>query len=135
MPEELPRPTVHAFIPCRDLFQDVRTGEYILVGPFDHKLAAPHFPTSHQFAIYGMLSEVRGTVFLELCLMDSEGQLIWRDPQPDLMPSEDLLQTYRLRFHYVTIPVPAPGLYDLLLLAGGHEIARYPLEFVEPASQ
>ena len=133
MPAELPRPVVHSFIPCRALFQDARTGEYTLVGPFDQKLAAPSFPTAHQFAIYGMLTEVRGTVSPELCLMNSAGESIWRLPLPPL-PNEDPLQPCRLRLHDITIPVPAPGRYDLLLMAGGQEMARYPLEFVEPAT-
>jgi hypothetical protein len=139
MTRELPKPVVHSFIPCREIFQDNRSGEYILIALMDHKVAAASFPATMPLSLYAYLSAVRGTVVPELQLRDESGAPAkdesgntWRHSFPGPLPNEDPLQPCRVRLSGLRIPMPRPGRFDLLLLVDGNEIARYPFVFVGP---
>src|SRR5437773_8195992 len=111
MSEQRPVPLVHSFVVCREVLQDYRTGEYILLDPTDG-FAVPQFPFPICFAVYGILTEVRGEIFPELRLDDSNTEMIWSYRVPEAVPCDDPLQQNRLRLHDVTIPIPRPGRYD-----------------------
>ncbi|HZW30106.1 MAG TPA: hypothetical protein VFF52_05320 [Isosphaeraceae bacterium] len=120
-------PHVNAFLVCREIFQDKLTGEYILVGP-TNGFTAPEFPCATRVAIYGDLSEVRGEYFPALRLLDPDGDPIWSDRAPRALNDVGPLGHHHFVFHGSMLPLPRPGRYDLLLMAGATEIARQGLE-------
>ncbi|MFI5457951.1 MAG: DUF6941 family protein [Isosphaerales bacterium] len=125
MPTEQPLPLVHTFVVCREIFQDNLTGEYILLGPTDG-FNVPEFPFTISFAVYVLLTEVRGDVYPEYRLNDSDGETVWSYLSPDPIPHNDPFTRHRIRVN-ASAPIPRPGRHDLLLLVHGNEIARYPL--------
>ena len=56
-------------------------------------------------------------------------------PGPMTSPDDDPLRQYRFRSRDLAIPFPRPGRYDLLMLAQGTEIARYPLLIAHAETQ
>jgi hypothetical protein len=136
MPEQSPLPMAHAFLVCRQIIQDVVTGQCVLIDP-KIEFALPHFPASVLVSIYGQLSEVRREYFPEFRLWGSDGEILWdyRAPAPMTSPDDDPLRQYRFVFRDLAIPFPRPGRYDLLMLAQGTEIARYPLRIAHAETE
>jgi hypothetical protein len=128
MPEQSPLPMMHTFLVCREITQDIVTNQCILIDP-KVEFSLPHFPASVLVSIYGQLSEMRGEYSPEFRLWGSDGEILWEylAPTPMTSPDGDPLRQYRFVFRNLAIPFPRPGRYDLLLLASGTEIARYPL--------
>jgi hypothetical protein len=118
----------HAFLVCREIIQDVVTGQCVLIDP-RVEFSLPHFPAEVLVSIYGQLSEVRGDYSPELRIWGSDGEILWnyRAPAPMTSPDNDPLRQFRFIIRDLAIPFPSPGRYDLLLMSQGTEIARYPL--------
>ena len=132
MPEQSPLPMAHAFLVCRQIIQDVVTSQCVLIDP-KIEFSLPHFPATVLVSIYGQLSEVRREYSPEFRLWGSDGEILWdyRAPAPMTSPDDDPLRQYRFVFRDLAIPFPRPGRYDLLMLAHGTEIARYPLRIAQ----
>ena len=138
MPEHSPLPMTHAFLVCREIIQDIVTGQCVLIDP-RIEFALPHFPASVRVSVYGQLSEVRRGYTPEFRLWGSDGEILWHytAPAPMTSPDDDPLRQFRFVIRDLAIPFPGPGRYDLLLLSHGTEIARYPLriEQLETAAE
>jgi hypothetical protein len=128
MHDQSPLPMTHAFLVCREIIQDVVTGQCVLIDP-RVEFSLPHFPAEVLVSIYGQLSEVRGDYSPELRIWGSDGEILWnyRAPAPMTSPDNDPLRQFRFIIRDLAIPFPSPGRYDLLLMSQGTEIARYPL--------
>jgi hypothetical protein len=138
MPSESPLPMTHAFLVCREIIQDVITNQCVLIDP-RVEFTLPEFPASVLVSIYGQLSEVRREYTPELRIWGSDGEILWdyRAPAPMTSPDDDPLRQFRFVIRDLEIPFPRPGRYDLILLAQGTEIARYPLriEHIEAGAE
>ncbi len=128
MSEQVTLPMVHAFLVCGQIIQDTVTGQYSAIN-LQIGFALPKFPALVHVAIYGQMSEVRGEYYPEFRLWGPDGEVLWdtRVPKPMTSPDDDPLRQHRFTLRDVLLPFPRPGRYDLLLLARGTEIARYPL--------
>jgi hypothetical protein len=127
MPKTAILPLVHTFVVCREIFQDARSGEYILVGPTNGFLVT-EYPCAIPVAVYGDLSDVRGEYTPALQLVDSDGEAIWSERAPRPMELVNPLGHHHFVFYDLRIRVPRPGRYDLLLMADKMEIARHGLK-------
>jgi hypothetical protein len=128
----LPPPQAQAFVVCREIRQDDQTGEFILVGPVGH-VPIPQFPASIRVSVYAHLTGGHGDYVIELQLRDAEGDAVWTWEARDPFPHPDPLVPAQLAFQAVNIEVPQAGRYDLVLLAGGDDIASQPL-LIGPAA-
>jgi hypothetical protein len=122
----LPPPQVQAFVVCREIRQDDETGEFILVGPVSH-VPIPQFPASIRVSVYAHLTGGHGDYVIELQLRDAEGDAVCQWQPADPLTHPDPLTPAQLAFRAVTIEVPQAGRYDMVLLAGGDDIASQPL--------
>ena len=122
----LPAPQAQAFVVCRQITTDPQTGEFILAGPISW-VPVEEFPATVRVSVYVHLTGGHGTYVLELQLRDADGDVVWSWRPRDPYPHPDPLTPAQLAFQAVTIEVPQAGRYDMVLVAGGDEIARQPL--------
>jgi hypothetical protein len=124
---------VPAFVVCREIFEDCRTHEFILVAPFSN-LSATAFPLVCRPSIYAHLTCGHGSYDMAMQLRDMEGNLLWEwlCPRPIRLP--DPLHQHRVTLYDARLEFPRPGRYDLVLLANGEEVARHALQIRKPPS-
>ncbi len=117
-------PNVRALLLCRELFEDNRTGEHILVGPAS-KIHAKQFPSVTAQAVYLEVTSGRGDYIPALELRDGNDRIVWGSPPWEKpFPAIDPLKIYSITFPGLMLCVPVPGRYDLVLLLNGEEAAR-----------
>jgi hypothetical protein len=114
------------FLVCRQIYQDSRTGQHILVGPvielFNHQ-----FPWVVEVAAYVQLASGHGSYRPQLELQDAEGRAVWSDSFERPFEAHNPLATFAITFH-MALPVPRPGRYELVLFANGQEVVRHALK-------
>jgi hypothetical protein len=121
-----PVPEVKSFLICREVFQDVISGEYIVVGPLVN-VVAPHFPWTAPLCFLAELTSSHGSYTPTLQLHDLEGNVVWgQELQPPLQAA-DPLKFHLVSFRQMGVRIPAPGKYDVVLLLNGREVARHVL--------
>jgi hypothetical protein len=118
-----PTPVSKSFIVCRQVFQDVVTQEYILLGP-THQIGSFTYPLVANLSIFARCTSVQGSYKLELQLQDLEGEVMWRQPFERPLESQDPIAVAILNIQNQGIYFPRPGKYDLVLLANGEEVVR-----------
>jgi hypothetical protein len=120
-----PLPLAQAFVVCRELFEDVQTHEFILIGPFSG-ISLPGYPVRFRMAAYAHLTCGHGAYEMKLELRDTHGRVTWawRLPKPSVI---DPVLPHRIALRDMLVDFPTPGQYDLVLLANDEEIARHAL--------
>lgn len=122
----LPAPQAQAFVVCREIWENHRTNDVMLVGPRSH-LQLPEFPANVQLSVYAHVTGGHGSYAMEFVLRGADGEAAWRWVPDGLLVHPDPLTPQQLLFHDLAVHVPQPGRYELALLAGGEEIGRQPL--------
>src|SRR5262245_39331107 len=122
-----PLPLAQAFVVCREIFEDCRSHEFILVGPFSG-LPLPHFPAKARLSVYAHLTGGHGVYQMALELRDSEEQVVWQWQAPTPLRHDEPLQSYRWTLYDAILEFPCPGRYDLVMLANGEDLARHVLQ-------
>jgi hypothetical protein len=127
VPRKVPLPLAQAFVVCRTVYQDRRTGEFLLVGPFNG-ITLHYFPSGFRLSLYAHLTGGHGTYDLALELRDDEDQAVWGWQLPEPIRHDDPLLPHRISLHDVVVAFPRPGRYDLVLMANGEDLAHHALE-------
>ena len=107
MARQLPQPQVQAFLTCREILDNTRTGEYVLIGPFTYVPAA-EFPINLRASLYIQFKGGHGKYELDLQMRDLEGDVSWRCQLGELNHSDPLLP-FKIAIHDAIIAVPKPG--------------------------
>ncbi len=125
MSGNLPVPQAQAFVICRRIIADGRTGDYLLLGPIS-RIALPRtsFPTQLRASVYVQISSGHGHYELSMTLHDAEGELVWSWVPPGGVDHSNPLSSHQCAFYDLLLPLPHPGKFDLTLHASGQEIAR-----------
>jgi hypothetical protein len=118
---------MHAFLPCREIFEDTRTREYILVGPFSH-VPADAFPLHLRTSFYILLGGGHGRYSTDFCLRDFDGEVVWRWEAGEFQHANPLLP-FEIVMYDVIIDVPKPGKYELVISTNGTELGNRLLYF------
>jgi len=126
MTRNLPPPQVQAFVVCREITQDDRTGEIVITGPVSH-VPITEFPATIRLAVYAHATGSHGTYRLAFELRAADGDTVWRWQPVDPLHHADSLVPMQITFDELRVNVQEPGRYDLVLLAGDDEIATQPL--------
>jgi len=120
MPVQLP--VVRAFLVCRDIVRDARSGMYSLIHICDTAFSGM-FPCGREYFVYVSLIDGRGVCIVDLKLTDIDGtNVIWcgrvsvkfADPA---LPAEFAIPA--------TPAWPCPGKYMLELSVDGNPLAYY----------
>jgi hypothetical protein len=122
-----PHPLAQAFVLCRMIYEDRRTGEILLVGPFSG-IELNFFPAGYRFALYSQLSSGHGSYRLGLQLRDAELEVRWSWQWPEPQHIEDPLEPFRVILHDLIVPFPHPGRFFLTLLAHGEDLAQHTID-------
>jgi hypothetical protein len=126
MSRDLPPPLAQAFVICRQIYEDARTHEFILIDPLN-RLVLPVTPTHVTVSLYGHLSGGRGLYQMHVQLKDSDDEEAWAWTVPTKVDIPDPLEPHQIALYDLSVKIPRPGKYDLILFANGHEIARQSL--------
>jgi hypothetical protein len=119
-------PIAQSFVVCRDIIEDCRTHDFVLVAPFG-SLTGAAFPAAFRMSTYAYLTNGHGSYGLTLEMRDSEDQVQWTWKSPKPIQLESPLVRHQFALYDLVLNFPEPGRYDLLLLADGTELARHVL--------
>jgi hypothetical protein len=115
-----------AFVACRKITNDPQTGEIVIVVPVGH-VPINDFPAVIRLALYAHVTGGHGTYRLAFELRAADGDTVWQWQPVDPLHHADPLAPMQITFNELRVSVQAPGRYDLVLLAGGDDIASQPL--------
>jgi hypothetical protein len=122
-----PLPSAQAFVVCREIFENSRTHEFALIGPFSG-LTLPAFPTAYRLSVYAHLTSGHGVYDVALQLRDAEEDVLWEWSCPEPIPLTDPLKSHRFTLYDAVLEFPEPGRYHLVLTANGEDLARHALQ-------
>jgi hypothetical protein len=131
---QAPPPLAQAFVVCREIFDDPRRREFILVGPFSG-INAPKLPLNFTLSIYAHVTGGHGAYDMGLELRDGDESPLWKWNWPEPIRLDDPLMPHRLVLYDARVEFPALGRYDLVLLANGAEVARHALFVNRPPAR
>lgn len=116
-------PVVRALLLCREIHQDARSGEYILIGPRVDFLSH-QYPCIATVSAFAQLTSTHGSYMPSLQLRDAEDQVIWREEMNLPLECHDPLRVWTIALHNMGMWVPRPGQYEVALLFNGEVAAR-----------
>jgi hypothetical protein len=119
-------PLAQAFVVCREIVEDCRSHDFVLIAPFS-ALQAPKFPFAYRLSIYAHLTCGHGSYALTLQLRDGDDQQLWVWDCPKPIRLDNPLVQHRFTLYDAVLEFPEPGRYDLVMLANGAEVARHAL--------
>ncbi len=128
MSRRVPTPLAQAFVVCRQIYEDTRTHEFILIGPLN-EVKLPEYPSNIQLSLYVHLSGGHGEYQMALHLRDSDGGIPWRWDLPYPQELSDPLIMRKLAFYDFVLPIASPGKYELALMANGEQVAQQSILF------
>jgi len=126
MSGQLPLPRAQSFVVCRVIYEDRRTRECLLIGPFGG-ITLNLFPAGFRLSLYADLCDCHGTYELGLELRDQELETVWGWRWAEPIRHTNPLEPYHVILHDAVLEFPGPGRYDLVLLANGEEVAHHTL--------
>jgi hypothetical protein len=119
-------PVAPAFVVCREIIEDCRSHDFVLIGPFSG-LNALTFPLVFRMSIYAHLTSGQGVYEVALQLRDMEETVVWEWCSPKPIHLVSPLEQHRFALNDALLDFPEPGRYDLVLLANGQVLARHAL--------
>jgi hypothetical protein len=125
------RLVVHGFLVCREVFRDVRTGEFILLGPKTH-FWIQDFPCKLPVMGFLQVVEAHGDYQFAASLRDAEEEQVWDWSAGAIVSHPEPLFAHQIVFHDWVLNVPQPGRYWLELFVNGEELVGQSL-FLGPA--
>jgi hypothetical protein len=123
---DLPSPECAAFLICREILDDKKFGDVVLVGQ-PRSYQAQFFPAAVPAGFFIRLTEARGEYIIDVQLRDEEGEIVWRDRKATPHNLPDPLQLYDLKFHLCPV-FPKPGPYEFVVTVNGKDVARQRFE-------
>jgi hypothetical protein len=123
-----PLPSAQSFLTCHEIFRGQRTGTTALIGATSHVPVA-HFPAHVRLAVYAEFTGGHGRYQPRLCLHDAAREVVWGWAAADPFEYRDPLLPAEVVFNDLTLAVPRPGRYSLVLLLNGQEAAARALWF------
>jgi hypothetical protein len=122
MERRQPTPLCRTFTVCKQIFIDEITQEYTLVAPL-HQIFLPHYPATMDLSVFARWTNAHGPYRVELQLRTLDGEVVWRDrmQNPFEAPGPLAIAPITLRHRFVSFP--APGKYEVVLLANEEEVA------------
>jgi hypothetical protein len=125
--ERPPTPVCRCFILCRGLFADPARQEYVIVCP-DNKVFPRCFPVTEDFSVFARFAFAQGYYAVEVQLRNLEGEVLSRCKPEETFEALDPFAILVIPLHHLPIEIPAPGKYEVALLANGQEVASDTLQ-------
>jgi hypothetical protein len=128
--EHQPTPVCKVFILCRRLLVDTVRDEYSLVSPVQ-TVSAEHYPSTEDLSVFARWSNAFGAYDVEVQLRSFNGDILWRHKMDQQFGAHDTEQICVLPLFHLSIPFPAPGRYEVTLLANGQRVASDVLQALD----
>jgi hypothetical protein len=122
MKNKPPIPICTAFLTCRTLAIDPRTGEDVLVG-LPRAFWSRNYPAATPLSLFIRCTSAHGNYPVEVQLQNALGEIVWKDGPPELMEMLDPLEMYDLKMN-TNVVFPAPGVYQFVRVLNGDELTR-----------
>src|SRR5687767_4025552 len=129
-----PQPSPQAFLLCREIVQDRKTGKNVLITPF-WQITLPAFPVAYRLSIYLLLTGCQGTYRIALQLRDDEGYVAGEYPAPQSMRHNDPLIPHTICWQDIAMKFPRAGRFDVVVMANGEDVAHHFVDVVLRANQ
>jgi Family of unknown function (DUF6941) len=123
MTSKPPLPSVQAFLTCKQIVEDARTKELILIGPANG-VVLPHFPARFPLSAFAFLTGGHGSYRLALEMRDADGKTTGRIEFNEPLAYDNPLMVYRIVLHELILEFPKPGRYDLVMRANDEDMAH-----------
>ena len=129
------KPSVHAFLVCDSVIQDMRTRKMSVIGIFA-EMRATTFPCHHAaMGLYFCLSDALGTYEFEISLVNMDhDQRLGKAMLPPVKV-EDRLKIVDVGVMMPPLVFPFPGRYEFRVSAHGHFVARKDFNVVQVQPQ
>lgn len=123
-----PLPVAQSFLTCHEVFRGQRSGATLVLGPVAH-VPATQFPALIRLAVYAEFTGGHGSYLPGLYLRDPAEEVVWRWTANDPFTHSEPLLPSEVIFNDLTLAVPTPGRYSLVLLLNGEEAAQRTMWF------
>lgn len=120
--ESRPTPICKCFVLCRQIFIDPVRQDYTLVSPI-HQVFSPSYPSIEDISVFARWTNAHGSYSVELQLRSLDGDILWRQTMEAPFNADDPLQVWIVPLYHLTVRLPKPGKYEVVMLASGKEVA------------
>jgi len=120
--QRLPTPVCKCFVLCRGLFVDPTRQDYTIVSPV-HQVFSPRYPLTEDFSVFARWTNAHGSYAIEVQLKSLEGEVLSSCKMEAPFEVHDPLQIWMIPLHHLPMQIPAPGKYEVVMLANGSEVA------------
>ncbi len=120
--EGRPTPVCKCFVLCRGLFVDPARQDYTIVSPV-HQVFSPRYPLTEDFSVFARWTNAHGSYAIEVQLRSLEGDVLSSCKMEAPFEAHDPLQIWMIPLHHLQMRIPAPGKYEVVMLANGAEVA------------
>jgi hypothetical protein len=84
---------------------------------------APHYPLVEDFSVFARWTNAHGAYAIEMHLRNLEGDVLCSCKMEAPFETHDPLQIWMIPLHHLPFQIPAPGKYEVAMLANGVEVA------------
>ena len=127
----LPLPLAQSFVVCREIIEDCRTHDFVLIAPLSC-VYLPKFPNAIRVGIYTHLTCGHGDYDTVIQMRGGDEEVLWEWRCPKKVHLPDPLSQHHLTLYDAILEFPHPGRYHLVLLTNEEVITRHAL-VVKPA--
>ena len=117
-----PTPVCKCFVLCRQVFIDTVRQDYTLVSPI-HQVFAPSYPIKEDLSVFARWTNAHGSYEVQVQLRSLDGEVLWGVKMEAPFETHDPLQVWIVPLLHLPFAIPAPGKYEVAMLANGQEVA------------
>lgn len=127
-PAHPPTPLLSALLRCENGVRNRQTGLKSLLGLF-RTVRRPRFPSVQPCTLFAQFSDAQGRYVLEVRLVDrGSAATVLTIPVPVTVEVADRLGRTELLLDIPGLPLPAPGQYEVQLVANGQVLGSTSLD-------
>lgn len=131
MKENYAAPIPLALLTCDNIITDLRTRKKSLIGLFNSVGASAYPYLMREFFVFVSMTNCEGETDISIKLQAADGDVVFN--LPGKIPAQNLLESPEVIFNIQNLVIKAPGSYELILTAGGVQIASRMLTFKQLA--
>lgn len=120
-------PLAQSFVLCREIIENAKNGEFILVGPLK-RLRLPAIPFHARFSIYAHLTNGHGKYQVGIELRNPEGERIWDWIAPKPLDMSDPLLPHEFTLYDAVMEFHEFGRHEMVLSINERDVIHHALD-------
>jgi len=125
-----PLPIAQSFVLCRDIIENAKNGEFILIGPLN-RLRVPETPSQVRMSIYAHLTNGHGKYRVGLELRNPAGEPTWNWVGPKQLDMPHPLHPHEITLYDAVMEFYETGRHDMVLMINDKEAMHHSLDVYE----